>query len=207
MLRRSKRKVNVQSYGAPSVNPAKEKYIKNLIQEGSIPAKYGELLFRMIDWQAFENILELGTGTGIGTLYLALPDSRARVTTIEGNKALCRVAGQVFESAGATNIKVLNGKIQEVLPSFLEQTEKVDFVLFDGDHQYQTTLEYFELCLKKSHNDTIFVFDDIHWSPGMEKAWDEIAGRPDVTVSIDLFRMGIVFFRKECTKQHYVLRY
>lgn len=207
MLQRSRQKINIKSIGAPSVYPAKEKTIRQLVKEGSMPAKYGELLFRIIVWQSCQNIVELGTGTGIGSLYLSLPDSRSKVTTIEGNEELCHVASHVFENAGVSNVRVLNGKIDEVLPGFLKESGDVDFVLFDGDHQYEKTLQYFEMCLARCHNNTVLVFDDIHWSPEMEKAWIEIVNHPEVSVSIDLFRMGIVFLKKECTRQHYLVRY
>jgi hypothetical protein len=41
------------------------------------------------------------------------------------------------------------------------------------------------------------IFDDIHWSEGMEKAWLEIKKNKEVSCTIDLFFVGVVFFRKE----------
>jgi predicted O-methyltransferase YrrM len=207
MLLRNKQKVNVSTLGMPSVISGKQKSIRKLIDGGSIPDKYGKLVFRLVNYLACETILELGTGTGMGTLYLALPSSKAKVFSIDGNRDLHRVAQNVFEITGISNVELVTGAFNEHLPGILDNFEQLDFVVFDGDHQYQSTIDYFEICLKKIHNLSVFVFDDIHWSPDMEKAWKEITGRSEVTISIDLFRMGLVLFRKECTKQHYVLRY
>lgn len=207
MLLRNKQKVNVSTLGMPSVISGKQKSIRKLIDGGSIPDKYGKLVFRLVNNLASQTILELGTGTGMGTLYLALPSSKAKVFSIDGNRELHQVAKNVFEITGISNVELITGGFKELLPGILDNVEHLDFVVFDGDHQYQSTIDYFEMCLKKIRNNTVFVFDDIHWSREMEKAWAEITGRSEVTASIDLFRMGVVFFRKECTKQHYVLRF
>lgn len=207
MLTQNRQKINVDTLGVPSVFPDKQKRIKKLVQGGSIPDKYGKLLFRILNKLAPETILELGTGTGIGTLYLALPNSKSQVISVDGNAELHEVAKSLFEVAGVNNVELRTGSFQQHLPKILDDIKRVDFVLFDGDHRYESTMEYFQLCLEKAHNDSVFVFDDIHWSPEMQKAWGEIFSHQEITVSIDLFRIGIVFFRRECTKQHYVVRY
>jgi len=62
--------------------------------------------------------------------------------------------------------------------------------------------------LKKAHNETILIFDDIHWSAQMEEAWEIIKQHNSVTLSIDLFFIGIVFLRKDFkVKQHFSLRF
>jgi predicted O-methyltransferase YrrM len=207
MLLRNRQKINVSTLGVSSVTSGKQKSIRKLVKEGSLPDKYGKLLFRLLNKMAPETIIELGTGTGMGTLYLALPCSKARVVSIDGNGELHEIAKNLFDVAEVSNVELRNGSFQQHLPEILNRVEQVDFVLFDGDHRYESTLEYFDFCLKKAHNDSVFVFDDIHWSPEMEKVWNEIISRPEITVSIDLFRIGIVFFRKECTKHHYRVRY
>ncbi len=206
-LKQNKRTVNVETPGAPSVKAGATKKIKKLVSENSIPDKYGRLMFRLANHFEARNLLEIGTGTGISTLYLALHDSRASVVTIEGNRQLSILAKGLFEIVGVNNIILITGLFSEEIPEVLSDKEKLDFVFFDGDHRFDSTLEYFEMCLSKVHNDTIFVFDDIHWSPEMEKAWEAIVKHPLVKVSLDLFRIGIVFFRKECVKQHYVVMY
>jgi len=40
----------------------------------------------------------------------------------------------------------------------------------------------------------------------MEAAWEIIKTHPKVTVTIDTFQWGLVFFRKEQPKEHFVIR-
>ena len=39
----------------------------------------------------------------------------------------------------------------------------------------------------------------------MERAWEAIKAHPDVTLTVDLFYIGLVFFRKKQPKQHFWL--
>ena len=55
-------------------------------------------------------------------------------------------------------------------------------------------------------NESIWIFDDIHWSDDMEEAWEIIKNHPKVTVTIDTFQWGIVFFREEQKKEHLAIR-
>ena len=78
----------------------------------------------------------------------------------------------------------------------------------DGNHRYEPTIRYFQLLLSHAHNDTILIFDDIHWSAEMEKAWKEIQQHPSVRCTVDLFYLGFVFLRDEFkVPQHFVVRF
>jgi hypothetical protein len=61
--------------------------------------------------------------------------------------------------------------------------------------------------LINAHEGSIFIFDDIHWSKEMELAWEEIKNHPKVTVTLDLFKIGIVFFHTGQMKQHFRIRF
>ena len=98
------------------------------------------------------------------------------------------------------------GSFDEELPKILASNTP-DFVFFDGNHRKDPTLRYFNWCLDKATDDSIFIFDDIHWSDDMESAWDDIKSHKRVTVTIDLFEMGIVFFKKKQAKQHFIVRF
>ena len=171
------------------------------------PAKYGQLLFRLVNKFRPAQILELGTSLGITTMYLASADSKANVTTIEGCVNTAATAKENFETAGIKNIKQVTGEFSEVLPEVLKNIPQLDFVYFDGNHRKEATLLYFNQCLPKHSEHSVFVFDDIHWSSEMQQAWKIIQQHEAVTLTIDLFFIGIVFFRKGIPKQHFVLKY
>lgn len=207
-LIRGNERIEVTDLGAGShVSKSQTRKVSDIVRHGSISQKYGELLFRIICRVKPENIIELGTSTGISTLYMALPNKTSKITTIEGCENVAGIASHTFNQFDINNINLVNGPFNEKLPLVLDKYERVDFVFFDGDHREESTLRYFYLCLEKVQNDSVFVFDDIHWSEGMERAWNTIVAHPSVKVSIDLFRMGIVFFRNECPKSHYLVRF
>ena len=79
-------------------------------------------------------------------------------------------------------------------------------LFIDGNHKKEATLEYFQKLLPHVHNDSIMIFDDIRWSKQMEDAWEEIKAHPQVKVTIDTFQWGLVFFRREQVKEHFVIR-
>lgn len=193
------------------------KRIKSIAKNAATRAKYGQLLFRLVNRFGPGTILEIGTSLGLGTLYLAAPHSRSKVISLEGCPEISEVARLNFEKLKVKNIEQVVGNFDHTLPLVLEKISSfpleragdkpLDFVFFDGNHKKEPTLGYFSQCLKISHSETIFVFDDIHWSDEMDEAWREIKKNPEVKVTIDLFFLGIVFFRKELTKQDFVLRF
>ncbi len=190
----------------PIVNENKVK-ISSLARNSSISRRFGLLLYRFVDHYKQKNILELGTSFGIGSMYLASAGQEANITTIEGDTTICDIAKSNFKKLGFSNIKSICGDINDVLDNVIDEYKTLDLVYFDGNHQYGPSLRYFNKCLAKAGNESVFILDDIRWSKEMYKAWKEIKSHPRVTVSIDLFRMGLVFFRKESAKQDFLIRF
>ncbi len=170
-------------------------------------AKYAQLMFRLIKEMNPNTILELGTSLGVSTTYMALACSSARIKTIEGSATIATIAKENFIKNNYKNINVVTDTIEIALKNILEENKTVDVVFFDGNHRKQPTLNYFEQCLSYHNNNTVFIFDDIHWSDEMEEAWEHIIANKKVTLSIDLFFLGIVFFRKELSKENFLIRF
>jgi predicted O-methyltransferase YrrM len=168
--------------------------------------RLGQMLFCLVEYIKPQFILELGTSLGITTCYLAKASSEARVYTLEGCGETAEIAGQLFKDLGISNISQITGNINDTLPSCISQMPRLDLVFFDANHAYQPTIHYFHICLSKATEESIFIFDDIHWSSEMQKAWEFIKNDPSVTLTLDLFYMGLVFFRKAQPKQHFILR-
>ncbi len=181
--------------------------VASIERKSAVTEKYGRLLFRLVEHFKPDIIIELGTSLGISTLYLAKANPGSKVFTIEGCTTISEQAVNNFNLLNVTNIGLNIGRFDIILPDVISEAGKLDFAFIDGNHTCQATLSNFEMLLKIAHNDTVFVFDDIHWSSGMEKAWHEISEHERVTVSIDLFRMGIVFLKKELSKQKFVIRF
>ncbi|MCW3805558.1 O-methyltransferase [Plebeiibacterium marinum] len=184
-----------------------DRKVKDILKYNATPKRQGELISRLVAMFKPQNIIELGTSLGVGTLYLAMPDSASKVFTIEGCPNISVLAGELFKKAGAHNITPISGSFNDELPIVLRQCQSVDMVYFDGHHDYQATLDYFSLCLEKASKSAIFIFDDIYWSRDMAQAWKEVVAHPQVSISFDLFRFGITILNKEVKKQHYMVRW
>ena len=197
--------IEIQDFGAGSRVAKNNTRRVSDVAKGSLkPAKYSQLLFRMIDYYGPKQIMELGTSLGITTAYLASANPAAKVTTFEGSNAIAKIAGHNHQLLGLTNIDLIEGNFDKELPRWLAQNKKVDFAFIDGNHALKPTMAYFEALLDVVEDHSILVFDDIHWSKEMEEAWAQISAHPSVTLSIDLFFIGVVFFRKEFAQKQQV---
>ena len=200
--------IEVTDLGAGSrISKFNSRKVSSIAKHSVKQEKYGKLLFRLVNYFKPKTVLELGTSLGVTTCYLASASSDNQVITFEGCTNISSIAKNNFEKLELKNIKQIEGDFDDMLPNELSKIVSVDFVYIDGNHRKKPTLAYFKQLLSKSHNDTIMIFDDIHWSSGMEEAWEEVKASKDVSITIDLFHLGIVFLRKEQVKQNFVLKF
>jgi predicted O-methyltransferase YrrM len=183
-----------------------QRRISDIATTSLSPARYSALYARVIRHFACRHLVELGTSLGINTLYLGhAPETT--VSTFEGAPEVADLARTTFEFAGATNIKLIEGNIDTSLPSYLLNAPKVDFAFVDAHHRYDPTLKYVQWLIKKVHARSVIILDDIHYSPDMERAWNELKRHELVYASADLYRCGFLFFDPSLNKQHVVLQY
>ncbi len=202
------RKIEVAEFGAGSKKfKSKQRAIKDLVKYNATPQKQGELISRLVSFFKPQTIVELGTSLGLGTMYLALPQKKVKVYTIEGSEAIAKEAKINFQLAGVSNVIQQIGSFEDELPNICEKVDQIDMVYFDGHHDYEPTINYFNQCLAKASSSAVFIFDDIYWSAGMQKAWNEIIQHPSISISFDLFRFGITIVNKDVQKQHYIVRW
>ena len=204
----SKQTVNCIDLGAGSriLNNA-SRSISEIANVSAKPSKYAQLLFRLVNRFQPGTILEFGTSLGISAAYMASANSGSKLITIEGCEEIAAVAKGNFKKLKLENIRQVIGGFDEVLPDVLKKIEQLDLVFFDGNHRKIPTLNYFQQCLEKAVESSVFIFDDIYWSEEMKAAWQEIKNNERVTVTVDLFHFGIVFFRKEQVKEHFIIRF
>ncbi|MBC7524595.1 MAG: class I SAM-dependent methyltransferase [Flavobacterium sp.] len=199
--------IEITDFGAGSrVFKSNTRAINQIAKNAGISSNRAELLFRIVNYFQSEIILEIGTSLSLATSALALGNPKAKITTLEGCANTMAVAKSQCQLQNVYNIEFVNTKFEDYLKSFDFGLLTFNLIYFDGNHSKKATLEYFELLLSTISNDSVWIFDDIHWSLEMEEAWETIKNHKKVTVSIDTFQWGIVFFRKEQLKQHYVIR-
>lgn len=199
--------IMVKDFGAGSRifrNDARQ--IKKVAKTAGISKKREKLLYRLTRYLEPKKILELGTSLGMATNAISLGNKFSDITTIEGCNKTAEVARDQFEFFDLKNIQLFNSTFKEALKFDELRQSKFDLIYIDGNHEKEATLEYFQSMLPMVHNGTIMIFDDIYWSKGMKEAWNKISNDPEVTVSIDIFYWGMVFFRKEQEKEHFTIR-
>jgi len=199
--------LSVIDLGAGSrVDKSSIRTISRIAQVASSPSSQLRALFNLVEDAKPTCILELGTNLGLGTCSLALAAPKAQVITVEGDPELSAKARTHFQQMGLDRISSHTGSFAECLRILWEEDLKPDFVLIDGDHRYESTIEYFMTLVEHMNPSGIIVLDDIHWSQSMRKAWDELKSHPKVTLTMDFFHFGILCFSPRLEKEHFVLR-
>ncbi len=201
--------IEVEDFGAgSSVNSSNKRIVKNIATSSLKNKKFAQLFFRIVNYYKPETIIELGTSLGITTAYLASANHFTTVYSLEGANNIITIAQDTLHHLGVKNIELIKGNFSETLPGLLSKIEKVDLAFVDGNHRKEPTIQYFNMLLEKSTERSVFIFDDIHWSADMEEAWKQIQQHPAVTLTIDLFFVGLVFFNKDFkAKQHFTIRF
>lgn len=206
-LLKDKSVIEIIDRGAGSKHKSKYTSISNIAKYSSVYPKRGALYNQLVNHFKPSNILELGTSLGFSTMYMATANPYANLTTIEGCNKTAELAQHNFNKLDLNNIHLIHGDFDIVLPDILKSNTQFDFVLIDGNHRKEPVLNYFNLIKPFLNSKAVLIFDDIHWSADMNDAWELIKKDNQVTCTIDLFYVGIVFFKPELTKQNFILRY
>lgn len=199
--------VKVTDLGAGSKSlKSSDRTVSSIVKSSVKQQKVSEFIFKLINFYQPQYSVELGTSLGLTTMYIAIPRTNSKVYTFEGCANTLAVAKAVFKTNNINNVETVEGDINKVLKDKLSELPKLDFVFIDANHTYEATINYFETCLQKSHEDTVILIDDIYWSNQMKQAWKTIMTHPRVTVSIDFFHLGMILLRKNQPKQHFYLK-
>jgi predicted O-methyltransferase YrrM len=206
---RNHHSIEVEDFGAGSgIIKTRNRVIKNIASSSLKPKKDATLLARTAAYYKCKTIVELGTSFGVSSAYLASANPLATVYTLEGSEEISNIAQENFDKLELKNISLVKGNFDVTFPELLKKINKVDFAFVDGNHRREPTINYFDWLVEKINKHSVFVFDDIHWSKEMEDAWKEIQGHHFVTLTIDLFFVGLVFFNNDFkVKQHFVVRF
>ena len=198
--------IEVTDFGAGSrVFKSNTRAINQIAKNAGISPKRAELLFRITNYFQPENVLEIGTSLGLATIALSWGNKNSKIITLEGCPQTIAIAKNQCQLQNLNNIEFVNTKFEDYLKTNKRQPTTNNLIYFDGNHSKSATLTYFELLLPTISNNSVWIFDDIHWSKDMEEAWEIIKNHSKVTVTIDTFQWGIVFFRKEQEKEHFII--
>ena len=181
--------------------------VSDIAKNSPVTGKYGKFLSKMAAEFGNPLIIELGTSLGISAMFMAASCKETLLVTIEGCPATAEIAKQNFIEAGIETIKIIVSSFDEVLPGVLEDGVKPGLVFIDGNHRKEPVIKYFNQIAEISDSRTAVIIDDISYSGEMAEAWNEIKLHKKVSVSIDINRMGILFFREGINHNNYIIRY
>ena len=198
----------IEDFGAGSkINKSNTRKLSDIARYSASSVKKGKLLYNMVKHYRPKSIIELGTSLGFGTMYLAKGNSNANIYSIEGSKNLSELAVENYKKLHLNNINILTGQFDTIFPELLEKMGTCDMLFIDGNHKKENTLLYFHTFLNFARQGSIVIIDDIRWSRGMYEAWLEICNNPELSLSVDLLDIGIVFFNHKIIKQHFRIYY
>ena len=201
--------INVEDFGAGSItSKTKQRSISEIAYHAAKPKKYAQLIYRIVNYYQPKNCIDLGTSLGISTSYIASANNNGNIFSLEGSPEIAKAALNNFIKLNLKNISLITGNFDETLSQTLIKSGKIDFAFIDGNHREVPTLRYFSELLINANPSSIFIFDDIHWSAEMESAWQKIKQHPQVLLTVDLFFIGIVFFKTDFKqKQDFIIRF
>lgn len=196
--------LEVTDYGTGAANGVKKRSLRSIVRRAGSSARQGRRLFRLAQWLAPKTVLEMGSSVGISTLYMASAVRNARMLSLEGCPQTAAVAQNNLKAMDLRQAEIVTGPFERTLIPALQHLQQVDLVFIDGNHREEPTWQYFEQSLPFSHDHTVFVFDDTHWSAGMQAAWQRIQQHPRVTLSIDFYDFALVFLNPDFkVRQHW----
>ncbi len=209
MVKKDRSVLNVNDMGAGSVSgKTNSRRVCDIARTSVKPSRYSRLLYRIATHYGYQRIIELGTSLGVTSSYLAAVPGIEKFITIEGSPEIAEYAEAHFTREGLMNTVLMRGNFDDRLHEALELAGTPDLVFVDGNHRKEPTMRYFRQIIEKIDQYSCIVFDDIHWSKDMEDAWEEIRKDPRVKLSIDLFFVGLVFFRESfLEKQAFTIRF
>lgn len=207
LLKKDNRLIKLNDLGAGSiVSSQKQKTVKKLAKHALKPPRIAKLLARLAAFSNAGTIIELGTCLGVTTAYLAKASPLSKIISVEGCPQTAAIAKDNLKIIALESVDLRVGNFDDILPQIIEEEEKIDFLFIDGNHRKEATLKYFYSCLPKVHEKSLLIFDDIYWSEGMKEAWQEIKAHPSVVITIDLFYIGLVFFKTGQEKEDFKIR-
>lgn len=194
----------------------RDELVMSIAKTSVMDRRHAQLLSRLIHYMSGNeymspdkhplNIIELGTSLGLTTAYLASVDSRNNIVTFEGSNEIAQMAQLNWEKLGLTNIRLITGSLDDTLLTYTHARAKIHFALMDANHTGEATLRYFNLLQPLMDEDGILVIDDIRYSKDMYEAWQTICQHPQVTTTMDLGGMGLIFFYPPLMKKNYKIR-
>jgi predicted O-methyltransferase YrrM len=192
--------------GGKGGNGLKELRVAAVAKRSLKQARYARFLYRLAAHVQAHHMVELGTSLGITTAYLASVEG-AKVYTVEGDVNIHEIALANWANLSITNIQASVFNLNEKWADLVNSMDKIDLLFIDANHRQEAMIQYFHQSLPRLHEKSVVVFDDIYWSEDTRQAWEILKNEKGVTLSFDIYQMGVLFFDTNLSKENFILKY
>lgn len=125
----------------------------------------------------------------------------------DGNTGLFNLINILIVNPNAQAYCTISARQAEARnPQFITQNSQPANLYFIDTNKKAAALRNFRKLLITKNNNTTLIFNTIYASAEMQQAWQVIKSHPEVTVTVDVFYFGLVFFRQEQAHEHFKIR-
>lgn len=149
----------------------------------------GRFLSTLVHAMQANRILEVGTGYGYATLWMALAQPPAgRIWTFDPDMERTEVARSYFARAGEDDyIEIVNQPALEVLPVFPQRNIDIAFI----DAPAADYAAYLDCCLPLLKLSGLIVFNGLIGDPSLDEFSRKLLQHPDLDATIVPFDTGL----------------
>lgn len=168
--------------------------VSGIYRRTATSPQLGRLMYRLVRVARPSHLLELGTCLGISAAYQLAGiqhNQLGHLTTLEGAPALAQLSHEQLADLGQDRFEVIEGRFADTLPNLLAQHSGWDWVFIDGHHDPEATLKYFNMIYPKLEQPALVIFDDVNWSAGMIRFWQECKKDLRIHAWWDLLKWGV----------------
>ena len=177
-------------------NDNKRKLDRAGLDNNETKLKYAELLFRLMNRFNAKDILEIGSGLGINTLYISAHSKQTSVICVEQEEEKAKTAHSLL-----TN-KLENIIFANVLPT---KENSFDVIVWDLKEYPLKDDETLRTICSTLKSDGFIVVNHINKGKQNKAVWQKIMKHDALTMSFDLEAIGIGFFKPSLPKLNYDL--
>lgn len=181
--------------------------IKSVIEKYAVSPKYGQLLFRLVNYYKPDVVLEYGATCGISTMYLAAANSKTSVFSLSAQPEMADLAQSLCVRVGMHNIKrVVCADEESVFDGIVSKMSRNDFFYINSatadevQHLVKSRMDKF--------GERFFIVVPCPYETAeMWSVWENLKSDNRVKVSVNLYQLGILIASNDLQKEDYIVRY
>lgn len=181
--------------------------IKSVVGDYAITPKYGQLLFRLVNYYKPSVILEYGTTCGISTMYMAAPNSKTSVYSLSKQPEMADLSQSMCERIAMHNIK--RSKATDLMAEaqrLVQEMPEDDFLYINSATPAEVST-LVNLRMARNGKRFFIVVPNPYTTDEMWNVWQALKADERVKLSINIFNLGILIANENLQKEDFILRF